>query len=77
MRGCMWHQEPSQIDEPTDIVLSTPLPCDSSQQVLADTREAHVRWEPKEEGVMRTAVSFPSVRNQGYRTSRSQEAREG
>ena len=39
------------------------------------TREAHVRWEPQEEGVMRTATCFPSVRNQGYQTSRSQEAR--
>ena len=38
-------------------------------------REAHVCWEPQEEGVMRTAASFPSVRNQGYRTSWSQEAR--
>jgi hypothetical protein len=37
--------------------------------------KAHVRWEPQEEGVMRTAASFPSVRNRGYRTSRSQEAR--
>ncbi|KAK1613361.1 hypothetical protein QYE76_037034 [Lolium multiflorum] len=26
---------------------------------------AHVRWEPQEEGVMRTVASFPSVRNQG------------
>ena len=26
---------------------------------------------------MHTVASFPSVRNQGYRTSRSQEAREG
>ena len=42
-----------------------------------DTRKAHVRWEPQEEGVMRTAASFPSVRNQGYRTSRSQGSREG
>src|SRR5215213_8551101 len=42
-----------------------------------DTRDAHVRWEPQEEGVMRTAASFPSERNQGYRTSRSQEACEG
>ena len=39
--------------------------------------DVHVRWEPQEEGVMRTAASFPSERNQGYRTSRSQEAREG
>jgi hypothetical protein len=31
-----------------------------------DTREAHVRWEPQEEGVMRTTASFPSVRNQGF-----------
>ena len=30
-----------------------------------DTRTARVRWEPQEEGVMRTAASFPSVRNQG------------
>jgi hypothetical protein len=37
--------------------------------------KAHIRWEPQEEGVMRTAASFPSERNQGYRTSRSQEAR--
>ena len=42
-----------------------------------DTRDAHVRWEPQEEGVMRTAASFPSERNRGYRTSRSQEAHEG
>ena len=40
-------------------------------------RDAHVRWKPQEEGGMRTAASFPSERNQGYRTSRSQEAREG
>ncbi len=26
-----------------------------------DTRTARVRWEPQEEGVMRTAASFPSV----------------
>ena len=39
--------------------------------------DVHVRWEPQEEGMMRTAASFPSGRNQGYRTSRSQEAREG
>jgi hypothetical protein len=32
---------------------------------LLDTRTARVRWEPQEEGVMRTAASFPSVRNQG------------
>ncbi|KAK1695949.1 hypothetical protein QYE76_012646 [Lolium multiflorum] len=25
----------------------------------------HVRWEPQEEGMMRTAASFPSERNQG------------
>ena len=24
-----------------------------------DTRTARVRWEPQEEGVMRTAASFP------------------
>jgi hypothetical protein len=30
-----------------------------------DTRTARDRWEPQEEGVMRTAASFPSVRNQG------------
>ena len=30
-----------------------------------DARETHVRWEPQEEGVMCTAVSFPSERNQG------------
>ena len=35
-----------------------------------DACETHVRWEPQEEGVMCTAVSFPSERNQGYRTSR-------
>ena len=39
--------------------------------------KAHVRWEPQEEGVMRTVASFASVRNQGYRTSRSQGTREG
>ena len=43
---------------------------------MVDTREAHVRWEPQEKGVMRTTASFPSVRNQGYRTSRSQGPRE-
>ncbi|KAK1695116.1 hypothetical protein QYE76_011813 [Lolium multiflorum] len=26
---------------------------------------SHVRWEPQEEGMMRTAASFPSERNQG------------
>jgi hypothetical protein len=26
-----------------------------------DTRTTRVRWEPQEEGVMRTAASFPSV----------------
>ena len=30
-----------------------------------DTRTTRVRWEPQEEGVMRTSTSFPSVRNQG------------
>ena len=25
----------------------------------------HVRWEPQEEGMMRTVASFPSERNQG------------
>ena len=40
-------------------------------------RDAHVRWEPQEEGVMRTAASFPSERNQGYRTSRRWRPREG
>ena len=32
---------------------------------MIDTRTARVRWEPQEEGVMRTAASFPSVWNQG------------
>ena len=27
--------------------------------------DVHVRWEPQEEGVMRTVASFPSERNQG------------
>ena len=26
---------------------------------------SHVRWEPQEEGMMRTVASFPSERNQG------------
>ena len=32
---------------------------------MPDTRTARDRWEPQEEGVMRTAASFPSVWNQG------------
>lgn len=27
--------------------------------------KSHVSWEPQEEGMMSTAASFPSVRNQG------------
>ncbi len=44
-------------------------PATAPEKVL-DTRTTRVRWEPQEEGVMRTAASFPSERNQGYRTSR-------
>ena len=32
---------------------------------LGDARVIANRWEPQEEGMMSTAVSFPSVRNQG------------
>ena len=39
-------------------------PATAPEKVL-DTRTAPVRWEPQEEGVMRTAASFPPVRNQG------------
>ena len=38
--------------------------------LIACDGKAHVRWEPQEEGMMSTAASFPTVRNQGYRTSR-------
>ena len=38
---------------------------DFMMQCTLMAREAHVRWEPQEEGVMRTSASFPSVRNQG------------
>ena len=30
-----------------------------------DARVIAIRWEPQEEGMMSTAASFPSVRNQG------------
>jgi hypothetical protein len=30
-------------------------------EAVGDTRTTRVRWEPQEEGVMRTAASFPSV----------------
>ena len=39
----------------------------TAPHATADTRTARVRWEPQEEGVMRTAASFPSERNQGLR----------
>jgi hypothetical protein len=39
-------------------------------QPLACDGKAHVHWEPQEEGMMSTSASFPSIRNQGYRTSR-------
>jgi hypothetical protein len=29
------------------------------EELVTDTRTARVRWEPQEEGVMRTAASFP------------------
>ncbi|KAK1619913.1 hypothetical protein QYE76_025430 [Lolium multiflorum] len=38
--------------------------------------DVHVRWEPQEEGMMRTAVSFPQYETKVIE-SRSQEAREG
>ena len=31
----------------------------SSSSSLSDTREAHVRWEPQGEGMMRMEASFP------------------
>jgi hypothetical protein len=34
-------------------------------------------WEPQEEGLMSTAVSFPSVRNQGLIVSRKSQTQEG
>ena len=33
--------------------------------VVTDARVIAIRWEPQEEGMMSTAASFPSVRNQG------------
>ncbi|KAK1611661.1 hypothetical protein QYE76_035334 [Lolium multiflorum] len=45
------------------------------EEEMTDARTARVRWEPQEEGVMRTAASFPSERNQGLSNQRSQEAR--
>ena len=35
------------------------------RRVLPDARVIAIRWEPQEEGMMSTATSFPSVRNQG------------
>jgi hypothetical protein len=34
-------------------------------------------WEPQEEGMMSTAVNFPSVRNQGLSNSRKSQTQEG
>src|SRR5215218_5411294 len=59
---------------PLQCVLISPA---TAPEKELDARNVHVRWEPQEEGMMRTAASFPSERNQGYRISRSQEAREG
>ena len=33
--------------------------------IITDARVIAIRWEPQEEGMMSTAASFPSVRNQG------------
>jgi tRNA nucleotidyltransferase (CCA-adding enzyme) len=33
--------------------------------MVIDARVIAIRWEPQEEGMMSTAASFPSVRNQG------------
>ena len=41
------------------------LPGNGARKNAACDGKAHVRWEPQEEGMMSTAASFPSVRNQG------------
>ena len=33
--------------------------------LVSDARVIAIRWEPQEEGMMSTAASFSSVRNQG------------
>ena len=57
----------------TPLAACLDLPGNGARKRVACDGKAHVRWEPQEEGVMRTAASFPSVRNQGL--SNQQESR--
>ena len=47
----------------------------TAPEKLLDARVIAILWEPQEEGMMSTAASFPSVRNQGLIEPVGEESR--
>ena len=52
------------LGEKQDVMLQQCSPAMAPEKEL-DARVIAIRWEPQEEGMMSTAASFSSVRNQG------------
>ena len=69
-------------DSPCEDVLDSPVTasekclmaqCTAPRKMLDGGVDVELVGEPQEEGMMSTAATFPSVRNQGYQSSRSKE----
>ena len=58
-------------DSPCDDVLDSPAA--AAENMHDGPNYIELVGEPQEEGMMITIASFPSVRNQGYQSSRSKE----